>query len=190
MDNFVYYLCVMFDAVLNPLIIILFAAEFIIMLITIRKMKALTGRIDKINGVSSRQVSKVLVGSKKKKKTFTAVTELDWEEFDRFCDDYQKDGRWYTAFSLIIQLFTLLGILGTVAGLFLAMRDNNDWQSAEGMYEGVKFALSSTVLGIIAAIIFKAIDVILSSKYVNYIDDGISRFQNNYNEIGDKPEKE
>lgn len=53
------------------------------------------------------------------------------------------------------------------------------------LYEGVRFALSSTVLGLIAAILFKVADVGVGSFFLNYIDDGIDRFRNNYREEKD-----
>ena len=78
-----------------------------------------------------------------------------------------KKGIIYSAFSMCIQLFTLLGILGTVAGLYISM--NAD----QNIYEGVEFALSSTVLGIIFAVFYKFCDILFVSIFINYIEDGI-----------------
>ena len=75
----------------------------------------------------------------------------------------------------------LLGILGTVTGLFVAMNGNADWSNAQNLFEGVSFALSSTVLGILFAVIFKVVDIIFCSRYLNYIDDGVDRFRESYN---------
>ena len=83
---------------------------------------------------------------------------------------------------MIIQLFTLLGILGTVAGLFISLRHMENISQSKELLDGVKFALSSTILGIILAVIYKFFDIIIGSVWVNYIDDGITIFKNNYRE--------
>ena len=91
---------------------------------------------------------------------YTVKVKKDWKEFDKFCDDYQNDSMLFSSVSLIIQIFPLLGILGTVTGLFVAMNGNADWSNAQNLFEGVSFALSSTVLGILFAVIFKSVDIL------------------------------
>lgn len=103
-----------------------------------------------------------------------SVKEKDWSEFDTFLKDYQHKIGLYALFSLLIQLFTLLGILGTVSGLYIAIYNQLD------IYEGVKFALSSTVWGIIGAIVFKIVDVFLEALLLNYVEDGIARYKAEY----------
>ena len=188
MNAWIYFLCLFLNKTLNIGILLLGAFEVFLLVKTWQKLAGLRKQIDKINGSRSRETWRN-VGREKGKLTteFTSRIEHDWTEFDRFYNQYQKDGRWYSAFTLIIQLFTLLGILGTVAGLFIAMQGNADWTNAQGIYQGVRFALSSTVLGIILAVIFKVFEIIIHSLYVNYIEDGIQRFTNNYNEEKDLP---
>ena len=65
--------------------------------------------------------------------------------------------------------------------LFVAMNGNADWSNAQNLFEGVSFALSSTVLGILFAVIFKSVDILFCSRYLNYIDDGVDRFRESYN---------
>ena len=65
--------------------------------------------------------------------------------------------------------------------LFVAMNGNADWSNAQNLFEGVSFALSSTVLGILFAVIFKFVDILFCSRYLNYIDDGVDRFRESYN---------
>ena len=104
-------------------------------------------------------------------------TRLDkkwYEEYNPFLERYQRSSSWYRAFSLIIQLFTLLGILGTVAGLYIAMNEGRD------IYQGVEFALSSTVLGIIYAVVFKVLDIVLSAWLINAVEENIERFEKSY----------
>ena len=150
--------------ILNPVIVILAIVEAVLMIMAYNKMIALKKRIDALNGETpGKQVKK------------------DWKEFDNFCDDYQNDSMLFSSVSLIIQIFPLLGILGTVTGLFVAMNGNADWSNAQNLFEGVSFALSSTVLGILFAVIFKFVDILFCSRYLNYIDDGVDRFRESYN---------
>lgn len=167
--------------ILNPVIVILAAVETGIMIVSYRQMRELKKRIDELNGHTT---GKQIVTSRKPgsiRTQYTVTHERDWREFDKFCDDYQKNSTLFSGAALIIQLFPLLGILGTVTGLFIAMNGNADWSNAESLYEGVRFALSSTVLGILFAVIFKSIDIIFNSRFLGYIDDGIDRFRENYN---------
>ena len=141
--------------ILNPVIVILAIVEAVLMIMAYNKMIAL--------------------------KKYTVKVKKDWKEFDNFCDDYQNDSMLFSSVSLIIQIFPLLGILGTVTGLFVAMNGNADWSNAQNLFEGVSFALSSTVLGILFAVIFKFVDILFCSRYLNYIDDGVDRFRESYN---------
>lgn len=165
---------------LNGLILIIAVMETVFIIQAYPKLKSLKERINKLNGISS--VKKVLRGKDDRKlETETIVTSLkDWSEFDAFCDDYQNDSVLFSRISLIIQVFPLLGILGTVTGLFIAMNANADWSNAAFLFEGVRFALSSTVLGILFAVLFKFVDIFFSARFLGYIDDGIDRFRENY----------
>lgn len=181
MDTAILSLSWVLDKILNPAILILALAEVVIMLKAYTEMKALRKRVDDLNGLTAGK--RVLTDRNDKKLTTERVltSSRDWNEFDRFCDDYQNSSVWFSAFSLIVQIFPLLGILGTVTGLFIAMSGNADWSNAQSLFEGVQFALSSTVLGIFFAVIFKAVDIAFNAKYLGYIDDGVSRFRENYN---------
>ena len=167
--------------ILNPLIVILAIAEIILMVMAYNRMIALKKRIDLLNGETP---GKQVLRSRRQGKVeteYTVKVEKDWKEFDSFCDNYQNDSMLFSSVSLIIQIFPLLGILGTVTGLFVAMNGNADWSNAQNLFEGVSFALSSTVLGILFAVIFKFVDILFCSRYLNYIDDGVDRFRESYN---------
>ena len=167
--------------VLNPIIVVLAIGEAILMVNSYRKMRELKKRIDGLNG---QKTGKQVVTSRKPgvvKTQYTVTHDRDWREFDTFCDDYQKSSMLFSGAALVIQLFPLMGILGTVTGLYVAMNGNADWSNAQSLYEGVRFALSSTVLGISFAVLFKTIDILFNAKYLGYIDDGIDRFRQNYN---------
>lgn len=166
---------------LNAGIVILAVAEAVLMIMAYNKMIVLKKRIDALN---SETPGKEVLRSKKAgivETEYTVKVKKDWKEFDKFCDDYQNDSMLFSSVSLIIQIFPLLGILGTVTGLFVAMNGNADWSNAQNLFEGVSFALSSTVLGILFAVIFKSVDILFCSRYLGYIDDGVDRFRESYN---------
>ena len=166
---------------LNYGIVLLAFAETFLMIMAYRKMIVLKKRIDLLNAETP---GKMVLRSKKQGKLeteYTVKVEKDWKEFDSFCDEYQNDSMLFSSVSLIIQIFPLLGILGTVTGLFVAMNGNADWSNAQNLFEGVSFALSSTVLGILFAVIFKLVDILFCARYLNYIDDGVDRFRESYN---------
>ena len=170
--------------VLNPFIFLVGIIELCLMLKSWFELSRLKKRIDRLNGTN--RVRRVFTSRDNEKHTksieYSSEVNLDWDEFDRFCDDNQKQRIWYSAFAMIIQMFTLLGILGTVAGLFISLQAMDVIPDANQLFDGVRFALSSTILGIILAVFFKIFDIILCAMYVNYIDDGIMRFDNNYKE--------
>ena len=146
------------------------------------KLMRLKARIKRINDPTARRLRTRSKEGKTVRREYVQTDELDWTEFDEFCYKYQKDKGAYTMFTMIIQLFTLLGILGTVAGLLVALLSMNDISQSDQLLNGVRFALSSTMWGLILAILFKAFDVLIGSFWVEYIEDGIARFKNNYRE--------
>ena len=148
--------------ILNPVIVILAIVEAVLMIMAYNKMIALKKRIDALNGETP---GKQVLRSKKAgivETEYTVKVKKDWKEFDNFCDDYQNDSMLFSSVSLIIQI-------------------NADWSNAQNLFEGVSFALSSTVLGILFAVIFKFVDILFCSRYLNYIDDGVDRFRESYN---------
>ena len=166
-------LCHVLDVIINPVIFLTAILEALIMCTAVGRLIRFKSRIKKLN---EKTVSPSHTSKKDGTLTTKAEVELrqNWDDFDLFLEDYQKEGWWYSVFSLIIQIFTLLGILGTVAGLYLAMSNGED------MYHGVELALSSTVYGIMAAVIFKVCDIVIVSFLINYIEDGIARYEKIY----------
>ena len=140
---------------LNAGIVILAVVEAVLMIMAYNRMIVLKKRIDTLNGETP---GKQVLRSKKAgivETEYTIKVKKDWKEFDKFCDDYQNDSMLFSSVSLIIQIFPLLGILGTVTGLFVAMNG--------------------------FAVIFKFVDILFCSRYLNYIDDGVDRFRESYN---------
>ena len=112
------------------------------------------------------------------------LREKGWEEYMNFRKDYQNQIGIYEIFSSLIQIFTLLGILGTVAGLHIAL--NAAASEGQSVYEGVGFVLSSTIFGIIDAVTFKILDILFTTPKANYIEDGIDVFEKDYGVLSDE----
>jgi hypothetical protein len=168
-------LCKILDAVINPAIYILAIAEFVLLCVSVWTLKGFKKRITELNRDNIRRVrlSKTK-GKREVSKTIETTKSRNWDDFERFQRDYQKDSVYYSVFSLIIQLFTLLGILGTVVGLYIAMNNGED------LYKGVGLALSTTINGILFAVIYKLFDIGITATLLNFIDDGMDIFVDSY----------
>lgn len=167
-------LCHVLNVVINPAIVLLAIAELFLLIKSGMLLSQFRKRIIRLN---SKKMVKPTT-SKKDEGNLTTTLELEltqnWDEFDQFLEEYQTKGWWYSSFSLIIQIFTLLGILGTVAGLYIAMSNGED------MYTGVEMALSTTIFGIMFAVIYKVADIFIVAYFINFIEDGISRYEKIY----------
>ncbi len=82
----------------------------------------------------------------------------------RYENNFNDLCSWHNAFSQLIPIFPLLGVLGTVAGLMLSLDDTSDIQSTLGT------ALTTTFFGLTAAIILKAYDSLGPNKTINDVD--------------------
>ena len=175
MTGFFLALCTLLSNILNPIILMLMIFELGLGVIVGWQLVRLRREINRLNASGHRKNRETRrEGRGKLTTTFESITEKDWNDFDAFLGQYQKDVVTYNLFSLLLEIFPLLGILGTVAGLYIAINNGQD------IYTGVKFALSSTVYGIMAAVLFKIADIIFTARFLNYIDDGIDRFEKNY----------
>lgn len=180
------------NGIITPTIYMVAIAEFALMLVSAFIMFKFRTRIWKLNrkGIKRSKDAKKQ-GKGKVQKTYILETNHDWDEFDQFLEDYQKKGCWYSAFSMIIQLFTLLGILGTVVGLYDAMPSIAEASAAgqSNMFSGIGFALETTILGIAFTVIYKVADIIIVSTLINYIEDGINRYEKIYKVDSEEAEK-
>ncbi len=95
-------------------------------------------------------------------------------EMDRIHNDFEKAMGWYNAFTMLIQLFPLFGILGTVSGLFRAIALEHE------IYVGVQFALASTIYGLFAAILFKIVDTVVASAMISRIEGELDWYESTY----------
>ena len=111
------------------------------------------------------------------RKTPDAYT---WEETLGYKEEYDKIQLIYATFEQFVPIFPLLGILGTVAGLIQQL-DNID-----EMRDALAVSMSTTFLGLIAAIVLKFADAILVNKTVSAMGLYFDTFEQNYQMARDK----
>ena len=78
----------------------------------------------------------------------------------------------YLTWAQAIPIFPLLGILGTVAGLILQVST----QDAGAIYAALNTALSTTMWGLIAAVVLKIVETAMVLKSVNEIETMFSDY--------------
>lgn len=161
---------------LNFWIFFLALAECVLAVVSGYKLFALKRNVVELNKHKVTTIGKAKKEEKGQvKRTTEYITDMNYHLLDPIRDEYQKTQGWYTIFALIIQLFPLFGILGTVAGLYYALSEGQE------IYAGVSFALSSTILGISWSIIYKMVDMVYAAFAINYIDESIERYEKDFN---------
>ncbi len=123
----------------------------------------------KINKSEKHVVEKEISGTKK----------IDYEKMNEVRVEYQRAEKYYARYQQMIPLFTMLGILGTVAGLYLGVSNGEEIQE---MFRGLGIALSTTVFGIFLAIAFKVVDIALLNGVVIEVDSQMELVEKDYNE--------
>ena len=111
------------------------------------------------------------------KKTPDAYT---WEETLEYKEEYNKIQLIYQTFEQFVPIFPLLGILGTVAGLIQQL-DNIDQ-----MRDALALSMSTTFLGLIAAVVLKFADALFVSRTVSTMEMYFDTFEQNYQMARDK----
>lgn len=182
MNSFIYNICVFLSDVLNDFII--FALLFELGLLIVAVIKLVGNSLDYKKNVTRESIRKneppKKLGWKLIRKSVEKVSEFDWEAFSRWRGKAQKSVNLYDIFTNLIQIFPLTGILGTVAGLYISISEHQD------IYIGIKFALSSTVVGVGCAVLFKLLDAFITPLLVAKIEDNIEMFETNYNVENDE----
>ena len=103
-----------------------------------------------------------------------------WEETLEYKEEYNKIQLIYQTFEQFVPIFPLLGILGTVAGLIQQL------DHIDQMRDALAVSMSTTFLGLIAAVVLKFVDAILVSKNVNSMEMYFDTFEQNYQMARDK----
>ena len=103
-----------------------------------------------------------------------------WEETLEYKEEYNKIQLLYSTFEQFVPIFPLLGILGTVAGLIQQLDD------IEQMRDALSVSMSTTFLGLIAAIVLKFADAVFVNKTVSKMELYFDTFEQNYQMARDK----
>ena len=78
-------------------------------------------------------------------------------------------GRWRTLLGIFIPLFPQAGILGTVSALLLELAESGGVGSGS---DNIRFAMTSTLYGLVAAILLKIADIILM-RFFDRVETGL-----------------
>ena len=105
------------------------------------------------------------------------------KEIEKTIEAYDKAKTWYNPYKRVIPVFTLLGILGTVAGLYISVVDG---KSPQEMYAGLALALSTTVIGIFCSLIASALDIACLARTADKIDIEIEKACRKYDDFAAK----
>ena len=159
---------------LNFFILTAAILEFFILILCILKLFPVKNKVRDLQKKKTQAAGMPYHNGKKLNKVNIVHVNMDYAEFEQVRNNYQKSESIYNVYTQIIQIFPLLGILGTVAGLYLAV------SSGENLYHGVGFALSSTIYGLIATIFYKIIDIILETFIILPIEEGMENFEKDF----------
>lgn len=90
---------------------------------------------------------------------------------------FNKTCSWHEAFSQLIPLFPLFGILGTVSGLILQLQASN----IDQIFKSLDTALGTTFYGLVFAIILKFIDAVGPARTINETDIILDDYDKKFN---------
>lgn len=151
------------DKITTPVIV----AGFVIMAYLIVK---LSGKLNTLKQEAAEQLLQVKGGAQINPKTLalrqrnTAIASR--ETSYKLRDTFNECCSHYATVSHLIPLFPLLGILGTVAGLYRQVST----MDAAMIYDALDTALSTTLWGLLAAVILKFAEALFVMKRINEID--------------------
>ena len=166
------------DVIINPVIWVGAILVLAMLIVISRKLKELKNSII-IALYGSKKTAFINPKTLALKQRDTAVSKREdlyplRKEFNETCSKYLT---WAQA----IPIFPLLGILGTVAGLILQVST----QDAGAIYAALNTALSSTLWGLIAAIILKIVEAWLGLGNINEIETYLSDYDIKYQDAKD-----
>lgn len=81
-------------------------------------------------------------------------------------NEFEKSNSWHNAFTQIISVFPLMGVLGTVGGLIQEVSAD----SIDKLLSSLNTAMSTTFWGLLIAIILKILDAFFPSKSINDVE--------------------
>lgn len=109
-----------------------------------------------------------------RKRNIAASIEINAQMLEDIEAKKQGIIKWYTVYANITAIFPLLGILGTVASLVTISGDDD-------MMDNLMVALGTTLIGVLCAIVCKAMDAWISAP-IEQISDDITYITQRYDE--------
>ncbi len=160
---------------LIPLIGILAIIEIVLLIISCVRLSPILKKAKDLNKLKNLRYTRPRRENGRIVKEINGEMPKDYQyEMDQIHTDYERAMGCYTAFSMLVQLFPLLGILGTVSGLFRAIALEHE------IYVGVQFALASTICGLGAAVVFKIVDTAIASAMISRIEGELDWYESTY----------
>lgn len=163
-------IAVVIGIVIDPLIIAGFA---VLLFFMIRTARILKGKAEEISDIYHGKGGRNYVNKKNHTLKQIATAEAKWDDVNTFKGDYSDICAKYSTLASLVPVFPLMGILGTVAGLILQV----ETQNVDVIFAALNTAMSSTLYGLLAAIILKAVEAICISSKINRIDADLENFE-------------
>lgn len=162
MEGLISFLAVLVDRTINYVIILgcLGIGAWIVRLS--KELDAFRQSLENMLGIRRDEIRITKNLSMKQQNTAVNKREDTYEQRKQFhglCKTYMM-------ITQLIPLFPLLGILGTVAGLYLQVRT----QDSQAIYAALSLALASTFYGLVAAIGLKIMETTMLSPKINELD--------------------
>ena len=161
------------NPIINYVILILFVIVLVWLLSTNKKLKQFrTEKLIALKGKTRTKISKSGYNMKQVQETVALRSD-----FFNLRNDYEQIVKDYDIISILIPLFPLFGILGTVSGLIAEIASNG---SSEAIISSLNVALTSTLMGLIAAIILKLIESLGSQNEISQIENQLEDYSLKY----------
>lgn len=164
------------DIIINPVIIVGFVAVLIFLLYISKIARGVLASIDdRIYGTKGRGpvINRRTLAMKQRE----AAPEKR-EDVDEIRDAFNVACSKYAVLGQLIPIFPLLGILGTVAGLILQVGA----MDVETLTSALDTAMSSTLWGLIAAVILKLLDAFLVVPVMSKIEGELNEQERKFSD--------
>ena len=144
--------------------IIIIISGLVLIVFMIGNYLSLLNHYKQINSVMNWKNTRTVINKKTKEVEDQSDSEkVTPDTIRELQTEFNKTVSWHEAFSQLIPVFPLFGILGTVAGLITQLSSKN----LDTIFGSLKFALGSTFFGLIVAIILKILDSLCSARIIN-----------------------
>lgn len=113
---------------------------------------------------------------------YEVIQKFNVQRMDDVRKNFNEESAHYISWVQTISLFPLLGLLGTVIGLLRGLGSLTD-QNFDVLYSSLSTALSSTLIGILCAIVLKIVATFGPSRIANEIEDTLVENDREYTNL-------